>query len=151
MSDFAFVDGPHLIGFQGHDGGGAAIECDEFHFISLAVTVNVDDRAHVPGFQPFSGHGRRQYDSIMFVYHLWFSFVLRVGRDQTGRAMSEIDDPHRSHRRCLADRSFDQTINNVLLAVRRCHVVVNFRRFPRSSTMKSGKKRPGDLGSQKPP
>ena len=81
MGDFSLVDRPHLVGFQSHYGGGAAVERHEFDFVGLAITINVDHRADIASFQPFGGHGRLEHYSIMFANHRVLSVILWVSRD----------------------------------------------------------------------
>lgn len=59
----------HLGSLQCRDGSRMAIKSDEFHFVSSAILVNVDNSANVSGFKTFTWQRCCQYDSFVFFNH----------------------------------------------------------------------------------
>ena len=59
----------HLIRFDRHDTRCVTIEREEFHFVSVAVLIDVDDRAHIAGHESVRRERRRQNYSIVLFDH----------------------------------------------------------------------------------
>jgi hypothetical protein len=69
VRDLASPNRPHLRGFERHDCRCPAIQRGEFHFVRLAIVVDVNYRPNVAGLKPVGRDRCRQYYSFMFFNH----------------------------------------------------------------------------------
>lgn len=69
MRNLAGSHGPNLRCFDGYDCSRVSVQGDEFYFVSLTVSIHMDNVAHVSGLKTFVRDGRFQYDSFMFPNH----------------------------------------------------------------------------------
>jgi TOTE conflict system primase-like protein len=101
VGDLAAGDGSNVRGLNGRHRRGAAVESSELDFESFTVRVDMDHRPHIANLQAFLGNRSSQDDPFVFSDHAEASLPAGVGRHQSRRVRTSIDDPDRPHQRMV--------------------------------------------------
>jgi hypothetical protein len=70
MRDLRARNGADLVCLECDDCRGSTVERQELHFVGSAISIDVNDRTHIPSDEVFGRDRGRQYNPIMFLDHL---------------------------------------------------------------------------------